>query len=147
MIANFLTIKNPRTLVLLSMALILFLTVLFAPFKFTIADEREFRVFDENGTPVRGALARQVCYQYSLRFQKEENHKTDSDGYIRFPKRVVDTSLFDLLSGEVSKIIDLKIDAGISSSDSIGVHADGYEWRWFDDGEGLEKKLVVLKRQ
>lgn len=147
MIRHFFAVKNTKKLILLSMALILFLTVIFAPFKFTIADEREFRVVDENGTPVSGALARQVWYQYSLRFQREENRKADSDGYIRFPKRVVDTSLIDLLSGAISKIIELKIDAGISSSDLIGVHADGYEWSWFDDGEGLEKKLVVLKRQ
>jgi len=147
MIANFLTIINPRTLVLLSMALILFLTVLFAPFKFTIADEREFRVVDENGTPVRDALAEQVWYQYSLRFKSWETRKADSDGYIRLPKRVIDTSLIDLFSGAISKIIELKIDAGISSSDSIGVHADGYEKMWFHDGEGLEKQLVVLKHR
>ena len=142
MIAKFLTVKNTKKLMLLSVALIFL-----APFRLTIADEREFRVVDENATPVSGALARQVWYQYSLGLQSEETRKADADGYILLPKRAIYTNLILLISGALYKIIKYKIDAGIESSDSIGVYADGYEWRWFYDGKGLEKKLVVLKRQ
>ncbi len=142
MVAHFFTVKNRKKLILLFMALIFL-----APFRLTIADEREFRVVDENGTPVRGALAKQVWNQYSLSFESEETHKADADGYMRLPRRVIYTNLTFLLFGAIGEIIVYKIHASIESSDSIGVHAEGYEWRWFHDGKGLEKKLVVLKRQ
>ena len=142
MIGHFFAVKNTKKLILLSVALILL-----APFRLTIADEREFRVLDENATPVSGALTRQIWYQYSLGLQSEENYKADADGYIRLPKRLIYTNLTFLLLGAIGEIIVYKIHASIGSSDSIGVHADGYEWRWFHDGKGLEKKLVVLKRQ
>jgi len=142
MISQFFTVKNKKKLILLSVALIFL-----APFRLTIAGEREFKVVDENGTPVSGAQARQTWYQYSLGHRSEETRKADAHGYILLPKRVIYTNLFFLLSGAISKIIEYQIHASIESSDSIGVYADGYEWRWFYDGKGLEKKLVVLKRQ
>jgi hypothetical protein len=142
MIAQFFTIKNTKKLILLSVALIFL-----APFRLTIADKREFRVVDENGTPVRDALAEQTWYQYSLGHRSNEIHKANADGYILLPKRVTYTNLFFLLSGAIYKILKYKIDAGIGSSDSFCVHADSYKYRCFHDGKGLEKKLVVLKRQ
>jgi hypothetical protein len=142
MIAHYFSVKNRKKFKLLLVALIFL-----APFRLTIADEREFRVVDENGTPVRGAIARQTWYQYSLGYRSEENYKADADGYILLPKRAIYTNLTFLLLGAIGEIIVYKIHASIESSDSIGVHADGYEWRWFHDGKGLEKKLVVLKRQ
>ena len=142
MIAQFFTVKNTKKLMLLSVALIFL-----APFRLTIADKREFRVVDENATPVSGALARQVWYQYSLGHRSEETRKADADGYILLPKRAIYTNLILLISGALYKIINYSINASFESSDSIGVYADGYEWRWFYDGKGLEKKLVVLKHQ
>ena len=142
MVAHFFTVKNTKKLILLSVAL-----TFLAPFRLTIADKREFRVVDENATPVRGSLARQTWNQYSLGFESEETYKADADGNILLPKRVIFTNLILLISGAIYKITKYSINASFKSSDSIGVYADGYEWLWFYDGKGLEKKLVVLKRQ
>lgn len=140
MIAHLFTAKNRKKLILLSVVLIFL-----APFRLTIADERKFRVVDENGTPVSGALAKQTCYQYTLDYRNNATHKADADAYILLPKRVIYTNLILLLAGVIYEISKYNINASFASSDAVCVNADGYEWRCFFDGEGLEKKLVVLK--
>ena len=136
-----------RKPLLLIGGLIFLLIIMFAPFKLIIAEKRAFKVVDSKGIPIREALVRQIWDQYSLHYRKEEVHKTDFEGYVFLPERAIKTKLFVLVSGAIRNVLEYTIHASISSSDSVGVSAEGYEWRWFFDGEGLESGIVVLKKK
>jgi hypothetical protein len=136
-----------KRMLLVLILLILFLTIMFAPIRLTIAEKRTFTVVDPKGIPIQEAVVRQIWDQYSLHYRNEEVHKSDSNGYVVLPERAIKTSIFDLVSGGIGNILGYTIHASFCSSDSVGVHAEGYEWKWFFDGEKLESGIVVLEKK
>jgi hypothetical protein len=131
---------------LLFFFLCILFSILFTPFDFTISPERKFKVVGENGVPIPGSQVKQVWYQYSLGYRKEEIVLTDSEGFALLRRRGIKTRWIDLLTGALGKIVEYKIHASIGSADSVIINAFGYEAKWFFDGEGLGE-TVVLKRQ
>jgi len=127
-------------------SLVLLLLIIFWPFDYTISPERRFKVVDEIGRPIPGAIIKQIWDQYALRLTEEEQLKTSGDGLVLLPRRTIKTRWIDLMAGAVTKIVEYKIHASICSSDSIFIDAFGYEPKWFFDGEGLGQ-IVVLNRQ
>ena len=147
MTTNFNLFKGSKKTKMIFLAILLISVICYLPFKLTIADKREFRVVDVNGNSVNSAMARQTWYQYSLDYRREQTHKADEGGYVFIPQRAIKTNLIDLTIGAISKIMEYKIHAGIGSSDSIGVYAEGYNWKWFYDGEGLGKTVVLNRKK
>ncbi len=90
-------------------------------------------------------MVRQTWYQYSIEYRKESTHHTTVDGFVFLPSRIIRTKLFDLVYGAARKVFQYRLHTSIGSSDSIAVHAEGYGWRTFHDGKGLESKIVVLE--
>ena len=117
------------------------------PFNLTIAPKREFIVVTTGNEPIEGALARQIWYQYSLGYRKEEDLRSDSIGKVLFPKRVVRTTLLSMVSGAIAKIAWLTINASLRSTDSIVVLVEGHDSMWCYDGIGLESGVVAFGEQ
>jgi hypothetical protein len=127
--------------------ILLLLVFSYMPFNLTIAPKREFTVLDSSDRPVGNALAKQAWYQYSLRYTEEAELRSDINGKISFPRRVVKTSLVSLISKGIGKIIEYKLDASIGSTDTIGVFVEGHDWKWFYDGIGLDSGVVKFEAE
>lgn len=125
--------------------LLFLIIVLLMPFNFMISPPRVFKVVDARGVPIEDALVKQIWDQYSLDYSMESEHRTDSEGVVFLPRRVVKTRLIDLLRGGIMNIIEYKIHAAIGSYDSVAVSVPGHKWKWFYNGEGLESGIVKIE--
>lgn len=81
--------------------LILLLALAFIPFNTTLVPEWRVQVVDENGNPYKGKLVRQSCYNYTLGVSPcsgaDNSAKlTDENGYVTFPERKINMSLFSV---------------------------------------------------
>lgn len=110
----------------------------FLPFNLVIAPERKLQILDNNGNPLSDVIVRQIWDQYSLGEHGRIDLKTDSEGKVVTPKRVVRTSIIALFRGGIKELKSLGIHASYDSSESIGIFVDGYPDKWFYDGKGLE---------
>jgi hypothetical protein len=128
-------------------AILIVVTLSCIPFNLTVSPKREFVVLNIDDEPIKGALAKQVWYQYSLSSTKEVEVRSDLDGKIIFSRRVVKTNLLALISGAISKIWELKLDANVGSTDTVGVFVEGHNWKWFYDGIGLESGVIRFSEQ
>jgi hypothetical protein len=117
---------------------------LFLPFNYKIVEKRELIVVDGNGVPINNASVRQFWHQYSLGYKGGDDLITDINGLVILPARMVRTTIFDILYGTFSTIIEYKIHASLGSSDSVFISAKGHGSKWYYDGKGLESKIVVL---
>lgn len=135
-------VKN-KHIVIIALAIIVFMIM---PFDLTIAPRREFLLLNENNEPISGSFVKQVWYQYSLGFSKEEESLSDTKGKVSFPARTIRTSLINLIYKAIREFAIYNIHASVSSTDTIGIFVDGYGWKWIYDGEGIKSGVVKISK-
>ncbi|HKZ81148.1 MAG TPA: hypothetical protein VJ124_22950 [Pyrinomonadaceae bacterium] len=70
------------------------------PFESTVVPEWNVRIIDESGNPVRNLSITQGWADYSLQSKRaEETRRTDSQGHVYFPRRVVRAPMVVRLAG------------------------------------------------
>jgi hypothetical protein len=122
------------------------LVLMFIPFKLTLAPARSIKVVDSNGTPIDGAIVRQVWYQYSLGVKGEEDFRTNGDGVANLPKRDVRANIVKLCLGALDNFRKYFVNAGYGSKESIGIFAEEFSDKWFHDSRDKEISVVVLEK-
>ncbi len=132
--------------------LLLLIGVSFVPFELTIAPERKLRITDSKGNPIANARVRQIWYQYALNIKGEVDFKSDLSGEVILPRRAIRTNIFSLMSGTIKEISELGSNAGLRSTESIGILAEGFRERWFHSAtvEGikeLEDGVAILEKE
>ena len=130
-----------------SIFIIICVATLFVPLQMTMAPERQIQITTDDKSPIEGARVRQIWHQYSLEERGQEDLIVPANGKVLLTERVVKTNVYALIWGAFNKFYQYGIHAGYSSSESIGIIATGYNDKWFHDGKGLDKGLVVLTRK
>jgi len=118
--------------------------VLVFPFNLVMAPERNLQFVDKSGEPLANAKVSQTWYQYSLGVRGEIDIKTDSEGYVRLPTRIVRTSIISLLLGAGEKFKRLGIHASYHSDEHVGIFSNSNNVKWFWGGKGLESEKVII---
>ena len=114
-----------------------FAIVCYIPFDMTIAPKREFTLIDSNGEVITRAQAIQTWYQYSLNYSESERIEAGEYGKIVFPSRILRVKSIDLISGAFTKILEYKLHASVTSSDTIAIFADGYNHKFIYDSSSV----------
>lgn len=119
--------------------------MLLVPFNLIISENRAFQVVDKNLNPVAGCSIRHEWIQYSLDVRDEDLIFCDNNGFVFLPKRIVKTSVLEILKSANAKFKKYGLNASFSSHDIITIKSDGYENHVIFDGKGIENGKVVLE--
>jgi hypothetical protein len=65
------------------------LVLLLVPWPSTVAPSIRLRVFDETGAPARNIVVTQRWGHYNFDSEREASSRTDDNGYVDFPARLV----------------------------------------------------------
>jgi hypothetical protein len=105
-------IKQTKWLV--TWALIACLVVLLAyPFDTTVVPEWKIRIVDETSKPVPNVVVREQWRNHSVEFHgHHEDRKTDSEGYVSFPRRTVRAPLIFRVAGRAVVALNVHGESG-----------------------------------
>lgn len=103
---------------LVTWALIACLVVLLVyPFDSTVVPEWQIRIVDEASKPIRDVVVREQWRNHSVEFHGHyEDRKTDSEGYVFFPRRTVRAPLIVRALGRAVIALNVHGESGPKAS-------------------------------
>lgn len=125
------------------------IVLLFIPFETTLVPEWKLRVINENGNPYKGKIIREMCYNYTLGISpcseaNDSMQRTDENGYVIFPERKIDASLFFRVTRSIFNFVMLIA----HGSYGVDIYVDssgpqGYKTLEYKSNEPLPEKFIL----
>lgn len=128
-------------------AVIIGLMLSLYPFETTVVPTWKLRLVDQTGQPLGGNRIRESWCHYTLETNcHEEELKTDSLGYVEFPRRTIRTNLFSWVTNAARRIINVHSSFGPSASVYyLGDYRLMSEEPWYKPGRPLESEIVIQR--
>lgn len=134
---------NTKRLVLLVTAIV----VLFLPFPTSVCPEWRIRVIDERGVPLPGKQVDQSCMNYTLGIDPcavpDARQFADSDGVVRFPKRVIWAGLLSRILRSGFHIAMWPAEGSLGSKVFVFTSGPHYPEIHYDPNSSLPDVLIV----
>ena len=125
----------------------LLVLILVYPFDITVVPEWKLRVVDQTGQPLRGNRVRESWCHYTLETRcHEEELTSDSDGYIRFPRRAIRANFVTWAAKFLVRLVNVHSSFGPSASVFyLGDYSLVSEEPWYEPGRRLATEIVVRR--
>ncbi len=121
--------------------------LLFCPFEKMVVPEWKLRIVDQTGQPLRGNLVRQSWRHWTLENQgHEEELRSDGDGYVDFPRRMIRTNLLIWAGKFLIRLPNVHSSYGPSASIYyLGDYKQLSDDPWYEPGRELAGEIVVFR--
>ncbi len=128
---------------------VVFSLIFFAPYKSTTSPQWNLQVVDANGNPVSGLLVAEEWSYFGIDFNPMiENARTDAQGRVTFPRRVIWASLASRLLNPQGASEKLGPSVWVLACDETKLMQGEFFWegKRFRFGGVLEKEMRIVAK-